>query len=64
MTTPDSIPPSGNASTQSRHKGVATVFYDGSCPLCSREIAHYRRLRGAESLKWAATVMLLSWAVS
>ncbi|MDJ0881569.1 MAG: DUF393 domain-containing protein [Gammaproteobacteria bacterium] len=29
-----------------------TVFYDGSCPLCSREIRHYRRLRGAEQLLW------------
>jgi predicted DCC family thiol-disulfide oxidoreductase YuxK len=29
-----------------------TVFYDGSCPLCGREIAHYRRLRGSEKLRW------------
>ena len=31
---------------------TATVFYDGACPLCRREIAHYRRLRGAERLAW------------
>ena len=29
-----------------------TVFYDGQCPLCSREINHYRRLRGADRLDW------------
>lgn len=29
-----------------------TIFYDGSCPLCGREIAHYRRLRGSEKLSW------------
>jgi predicted DCC family thiol-disulfide oxidoreductase YuxK len=28
------------------------VLYDGSCPLCSREIAHYRRRRNAESVCW------------
>lgn len=28
------------------------VFYDGKCPLCRREIEHYRRLRGAEQLIW------------
>ncbi len=28
----------------------ATVFYDGACPLCSREIAQYRELAGAERL--------------
>lgn len=29
-----------------------TVFYDGACPLCAREIAFYRRRRGAERLAW------------
>ncbi len=30
----------------------ATVFYDGECPLCRREIRHYRHLRGADRLLW------------
>ena len=28
------------------------VFYDGSCPLCSREIIFYQRQRGAETICW------------
>jgi ubiquinone biosynthesis monooxygenase Coq7 len=32
--------------------GCATVYYDGACPLCSREIAMYRRLDGADGLRW------------
>jgi predicted DCC family thiol-disulfide oxidoreductase YuxK len=31
---------------------AATIFYDGACPLCRREIAHYRRRRGAVRLSW------------
>lgn len=29
-----------------------SVFYDGSCPLCVREIGFYRRQTGADKLNW------------
>jgi predicted DCC family thiol-disulfide oxidoreductase YuxK len=29
-----------------------TVLYDGGCPLCSREINHYRRLAGDRPIEW------------
>jgi predicted DCC family thiol-disulfide oxidoreductase YuxK len=29
-----------------------TVYYDGDCPICSREIATYRQARGSEAIDW------------
>lgn len=29
-----------------------TVFYDGGCPVCSREIGHYRKLDTTEQVQW------------
>lgn len=33
-------------------QSAALVVFDGGCPLCGREIAHYRRRRGAERIEW------------
>jgi predicted DCC family thiol-disulfide oxidoreductase YuxK len=33
-------------------RGMPWVLYDGNCPMCSREIRHYRRVRGANGLAW------------
>ncbi|MCH7345769.1 DUF393 domain-containing protein [Pelomonas sp. CA6] len=30
----------------------ATLYFDGACPVCSREVAMYRRGPGAEQLGW------------
>jgi predicted DCC family thiol-disulfide oxidoreductase YuxK len=29
-----------------------TVYYDGSCPLCTKEIGLYQRAEGGESVNW------------
>lgn len=29
-----------------------TVLFDGACPLCAREIAHYCRLRATRAIAW------------
>ena len=34
------------------HDEELTVFYDGACPLCNREISFYKRQRGSGSVAW------------
>jgi predicted DCC family thiol-disulfide oxidoreductase YuxK len=31
---------------------LCTVLYDGGCPLCGREIGHYRRFAGDLPIRW------------
>ena len=31
---------------------LATMFYDGGCPLCAREVAHYRRIDVNDNVVW------------
>ncbi|MEL6265968.1 MAG: DUF393 domain-containing protein [Pseudomonadota bacterium] len=31
---------------------AATVYYDGACPVCSREIATYRGMQGGGEIAW------------
>ena len=31
---------------------LITVYYDGSCPICRREIAFYQRCRGSGDIVW------------
>ena len=33
------------------------VLFDGGCPLCRREIAHYRKLRAAQGVRWVDITM-------
>ena len=35
-----------------RSDHTTVVYYDGACPLCSREIATYRRAQGGDRLGW------------
>ena len=31
---------------------TCTVYFDGMCPVCNREIATYRQLRGGNTMNW------------
>ena len=37
---------------QTNSPGTLTVYFDGGCPVCSREIDAYRRQAGAEQCVW------------
>lgn len=43
---------SSRMSTATDTKQAAEVFYDGACPICSREIAVYRKMDGLETAAW------------
>ena len=45
-----------NAPAQNTDPARPLVFYDGGCPLCRREIAHYRRIDSAQRLHWLDAV--------
>lgn len=32
--------------------GKLAVFYDGSCPICQREIRMYQKFRGSDGIDW------------
>jgi len=34
------------------NRPTLTTYYDGGCPLCSKEIAHYRRIDRAQRISW------------
>ncbi len=39
-------------SSRAAEPGGVTVYFDGACPVCSREIAAYRRQAGADACAW------------
>lgn len=41
-----------------------TVFYDGDCPLCRREIGFYQRRKGAGRIEWRDVSALPAGAVA
>jgi predicted DCC family thiol-disulfide oxidoreductase YuxK len=37
---------------KSQDSSLCTVYFDGMCPVCSREISAYRQLRGGDAINW------------
>lgn len=38
--------------THNQSKSNCTIYFDGACPLCSKEIALYQKWEGGEKLNW------------
>ena len=41
-----------SASKMDQPTGKLSVYFDGACPLCRREIGAYRQMRGADAISW------------
>ena len=42
----------GRTQVQMADNPKPIVFFDGSCPLCSPEVAHYRKLDSFQKIQW------------
>jgi hypothetical protein len=45
-------PVSREAALASIQRTLITVYYDGGCPLCTKEITHYKQNPKAEQIRW------------
>jgi predicted DCC family thiol-disulfide oxidoreductase YuxK len=49
---PETVRPRGENMSDNRPSNRLTVYFDGGCPVCSREIGFYRKQAGADRLHW------------
>lgn len=49
MSTAETVAPSA---AEADRRAAKTVYYDGACPVCRREIGWYRAMAGAERVRW------------